>query len=72
MKVNNHENEKILALMIALTMCISVFPARIFAVDFGGVEFTALDGTGENGADQNYSKVLDGKKSSSNSNDYSK
>lgn len=40
---------KILSLIIAITMCIAVFPARIFAVDFGGVEFTALDGTGENG-----------------------
>ena len=40
---------KILALVIALTMCISIFPTHIFAVNYNGVEFTALDGTGENG-----------------------
>lgn len=50
---------KILALIIALAMCISIFPARILAVSYNGVEFTALDGTGEDGATQNYSKVLD-------------
>ena len=53
------KTKKILALIIALTMCISIFPTRIFAVDFDGVEFTALDGTGEDGDHQNYSKVLD-------------
>jgi|GEM_PF-7023808 len=57
---------KILALIIALTMCISIFPTRIFAVDYNGVEFTALDGTGENGEGENYEKLLDGKKTSSN------
>ena len=57
---------KILALIIALAMCISVFPARIFAVNYNGVEFTALDGTGENGEGENYEKLLDGKKTSSN------
>ena len=51
------KTRKILALIIALAMCISVFPARIFAVNYNGVEFTALDGTGEDGANQNYSKV---------------
>lgn len=57
---------KILALIIALTMCISVFPTRIFAVDYNGVEFTALDGTGEDGADKNYTMLLDGKKTENN------
>ena len=53
---------KILALMVALTMCISVFPTRIFAVNYNGVEFTALDGTENNGENENYTKLLDGKK----------
>lgn len=57
---------KILALIIALTMCISAFPPRIFAVNYNGVEFTALDGTGNNGESQNYEKLLDGKKTSDN------
>ena len=60
------KTKKILALIIALTMCISVFPTRIFAVNYNGVEFTALDGTGENGEGENYEKLLDGKKTSSN------
>ena len=63
---------KILALIIALAMCISVFPARIFAVNYNGVEFTALDGTGENGEGENYEKLLDGKKTSSNPSKWTK
>lgn len=54
---------RILAFIIALAMCISVFPAQIFAVDYNGVEFTALDGTGEDGANQNYTMLLDGTQS---------
>ncbi|MGN1318207.1 MAG: InlB B-repeat-containing protein, partial [Lachnospirales bacterium] len=51
---------KILAFIIAFAMCFSVFPAQIFAVDYDGVEFTALDGTGNNGESQNYAKLIDG------------
>lgn len=60
------KTRKILALMIALTMCISVFPTHIFAVNYNGVEFTALEGTGNDGPDQNYTKLLDGKKTENN------
>lgn len=59
------KTKKILALIIALTMCISVFPTHIFAVSYNGVEFTALEGTGENGETENYEKLLDGKKTKS-------
>ncbi|MGN0462773.1 MAG: InlB B-repeat-containing protein, partial [Ruminococcus sp.] len=54
---------KILAFIIALAMCISVFPVQIFAVDYDGVEFTALYGTGEDGENQNYAKAFDAKQS---------
>ena len=37
---------KILALIIALAMCISVFPARIFAAGYDVETFTDLDETG--------------------------
>ncbi len=56
------KTKRLLALTVAMVMCIAAFSMQTFAV--GNVTFTALDGTANNGDNQGYTKLLDGSQNS--------